>query len=121
MNPTSLNNPRIEKNFALLKSISESCIAVQPLIKNLAYLGTINSYGDSLIAENGRLTLEAQIIIETAVYTELTAYIADMKKVALSHVQLTDQILVVITNFDIYQEEFDYELSQLIAQIKADL
>ena len=119
MNPTSLNDPRIEKDYALLKAISESCIAVQPLIKNIAYLGAINSYGDSLIDENGQLTLEAHIIIETAVYTELTAYIADMKKVALKHVQSTDQMIVVITNFNVYQEEFDYEFNQLLAQIKA--
>lgn len=84
----------------------------------------MNKYGDSLIDQNGRLTLEAQIIIEIAVYTaytELNAYIADMKKVALRHIQSTDQMIVVITNFDVYQEEFDYEFNQLIAQRKASL
>ncbi|WP_269431385.1 hypothetical protein [Exiguobacterium acetylicum] len=44
-----------------------------------------------------------------------------MKKVALKHVQSTDQMIVVITNFDVYQEEFDYEFNQLIAQIKVSL
>lgn len=111
MNPTSLNNPRLEKDYELLKTISESCITVQPLLKNIAYIASMNKYGDSLIDQNGRLTLEAQIIIETAVYTELNAYIADMKKVALRHVQSTDQMIVVITNFDVYQEVFDYEFN----------
>ncbi|MDW2886692.1 hypothetical protein [Exiguobacterium artemiae] len=78
-----------------MKSISESFIAVQPLIKNIAYLAAID--------ENGQLTLEAHIIFETAVYTELSDYIADMKEVALKHVKSTDQMIVVITNFNVYQ------------------
>lgn len=119
MNQTSLNDSHIKKDYALLNSILESCIAVQLLIKNIAYLGAINKYGLDLIDENGQLTHEAHIIIETALYTELSAYIADMKKVALKHINSTDQIIVVITNFNVSHEEFNYKFNQLLAQIKA--
>lgn len=43
MNPTSLNNSRIEKDYELLKTISESCITVQPLLKNIAYIAAMNN------------------------------------------------------------------------------
>lgn len=121
MNPTSLNNPRIEKDFELLKTISETCIDVQPLIKKLSYLAALDQYGLALIDTDGTLTVQAHIIIETAVYKELTAYIGQLKQAALNVTKTTDEMFVVITNFNVYQEELDYEFNQLLAELKSHL
>lgn len=113
----SLNNPAIEKDYQLLKLIAEQLIAIQPLIQQVACLSIIEEHGSHIIDHDGKLKLEARIEIETEVHKQLTSFVADLRQVAMKNITNTDEMLHLITNFNVYQEELDHEFETAISKL----
>jgi len=80
MKTTSFNNPRIEKNYALLKAISDQVTIIQPLVSNIAYLATIEKFGYGVVDSVGNLTLEDQIHALNEVRLEIAEFVTALKK-----------------------------------------
>lgn len=121
MKTTSFNNPRIEKDYALLKLISDQVISIQPLISKVVYLQTIAEFGNEIIDSEGNLSLEGEIRVLNGVRLEIAKYVDGLKQVILEHINSTDHMISTITNFNTYQEEIDFEFEQSIAQLKEQL